>query len=113
MAAEPIVAPELLDASNVVADKSEVLATLKQRGRFEMVDAICHLDLEGGTVVGVKEVKSDDWWASDHIPGRPLFPGVLMIEAAAQVCTYHFLHLRKEFADIQAAISRLQNDAVG
>ena len=96
MAAEPIVPTTLLDASTIVADKTQVLATLKQRGRFEMVDAIVHLDLEGGTVVGVKEINEDDWWTTDHIPGRPLFPGVLMIEAAAQVCTYHFLNFRTD-----------------
>ncbi|QDU68264.1 3-hydroxyacyl-ACP dehydratase FabZ family protein [Engelhardtia mirabilis] len=96
MAAEPIVPASLLDASTIVADKPKVLETLQQRGRFEMVDAIVHMDLEGGTIVGIKEITAGDWWTHDHIPGRPLFPGVLMIEAAAQVCTYHFLHFRKD-----------------
>jgi 3-hydroxyacyl-[acyl-carrier-protein] dehydratase len=96
MAAETLIDFDALDLTQVIVDKAELLGTLHQRGRFEMVDGILHLDLTGGTVVGFKEIRGDDWWASDHIPGRPLFPGALMIEAAAQICTYHFLHVRTD-----------------
>lgn len=34
--------------------------------------------------VAVKHVRDDEFWVPGHLPGRPLFPGVLMIEAAAQ-----------------------------
>jgi 3-hydroxyacyl-[acyl-carrier-protein] dehydratase len=34
--------------------------------------------------------QANDWWTEDHIPGRPMFPGVLMIEAAAQLSAYDF-----------------------
>ncbi len=36
--------------------------------------------------LGIKHVRSDEFWVPAHIPGRPLYPGVLMIEAAAQLC---------------------------
>jgi len=86
---------DALDLSRDVVTKAEVLELLKQRGRFEQVDGILHLDLEGGLIVGYKEIRAGDWWTTDHIPGRPLFPGVLMIESAAQMCTYHFMRSQK------------------
>ncbi len=54
---------------------------------FRLIDGICHLDLEEGIVVGFKTWDQNPWWARGHIPGRPLMPGVLMAEGAAQVAT--------------------------
>jgi 3-hydroxyacyl-[acyl-carrier-protein] dehydratase len=45
--------------------------------------------------VGVKEVKEDEFWVAGHIPGRPIYPGVLMIEAAAQLSSILY-HLNAE-----------------
>ena len=85
-----------IDLSRVVADKAEVQEFLRQRGRFQLLDGILHFDLENDLIVGFKDVRSDEWWAPDHIPGRPLYPGALMIESAAQLSTYAFLHLQPE-----------------
>ncbi|MDF1799824.1 MAG: beta-hydroxyacyl-ACP dehydratase [Planctomycetota bacterium] len=92
MASQPLIDLETFDLSKTVVTKPELLEVLRQRGRFEMVDGLLHFDPAGDLVVGYKDIKGDDWWASDHIPGRPLFPGVLMVEAAAQMCTYDFMH---------------------
>lgn len=78
------------DIDKVVADKEALRSTLKQRGSFEMIDAIVHMDPKGELVIGYKEVRKDEWWCKDHIPERPIFPGTLMIEGAAQMCTYDF-----------------------
>jgi len=82
---------ERLDAQRVVASREEILAKLAQRGRFALLDGILRAAGEDGVIVGFKDIRADDWWASDHIPGRPLFPGVLMCEAAAQLCSYDYL----------------------
>ena len=92
MAAEPLIDFDQLDLSKTVVTKAQALEVLKQRGTFEMVDGLLHFEPGSDLVVGYKDIKSDDWWATDHIPGRPLFPGVLMIEAAAQICTFDFMH---------------------
>jgi 3-hydroxyacyl-[acyl-carrier-protein] dehydratase len=91
MPASPLIDFERLDLSRVVFGRDEIRSLLKQRGRFEMLDGILHLDVEGKLDVGFKDVRADEWWAEDHIPGRPIFPGALMIEAAAQVCSFDFL----------------------
>ena len=33
-------------------------------------------------------MEEEPFWARGHIPGRPLMPGVIMIEAAAQLCSW-------------------------
>ncbi|HEX3872218.1 MAG TPA: beta-hydroxyacyl-ACP dehydratase, partial [Pirellulales bacterium] len=37
---------------------------------------------------GYKDYGHDEWWARGHMPGMPLLPGVLICEAAAQLCSY-------------------------
>ena len=76
-----------LDLSKDVIDEAEIRTYLPHAFEFRLVDGICHLDLEKNLVVGYKDWGKDPWWARGHIPGRPLMPGVLMCEGAAQVCT--------------------------
>lgn len=75
-----------VDLTQSIWDKQRVMQFLPQRREFELVDGIIHLDEVGRNAVAYKDLAADDWWTVGHIPGRPLFPGVLMIEAAAQTC---------------------------
>jgi len=87
----PLVDLESLDLSRSVYAVEDLQQILRQRGTFSLIDGVLHLDRsEGGVIVGYKDVRSDDWWAKDHIPGRPLFPGVLMVEASAQLGSFDF-----------------------
>ena len=95
MASQPLIDLASIDLDRVVATRDEILSKLKQRHEFAMLDGIVHRDQEAGLIVGFKEIRADDWWAAGHIPGRPIFPGVLMIESGAQLCSYDFL-LRSE-----------------
>ena len=40
-------------------------------------------------MAGYRDVRDDEFWVRGHIPGRPIFPGVLMIETAAQLVGYY------------------------
>ncbi len=57
---------------------------LLQRHEFMLLDAICYADVASGFLISRCDVRPDDWWVRGHVPGRPLLPGVLMLEAAAQ-----------------------------
>ena len=91
MASPPILDPSSIDLAQVAVTKEEILALNAQRDEFEQVDRLISLDLEAGLAVGIKSQRPDEFWTRGHIPGRPLMPGVLMIEMAAQISSaiYH------------------------
>jgi 3-hydroxyacyl-[acyl-carrier-protein] dehydratase len=86
-----------LDLSKIVLDKliitrEEIYQRLPHRFEFMQLDGIVHADIEARLAVGLREIREDEFWVRGHIPGRPLFPGVLMLETAAQMAAY-FTHL--------------------
>ncbi len=75
-----------LDQSKVLVDHEGIHKVNPHRYEFALLDGILHL--EGSLIVGYKDCRQDDFWVRGHIPGRPLLPGVLMIETAAQLVSY-------------------------
>ena len=84
-----ILEPSSLDLSRRIADREAIRAFNPQRFQMEQLDAIVFLDPERKLVVGYKDVHADEFWARGHFPGKPLLPGVIMCEAAAQLCSYY------------------------
>ncbi len=99
MPAQYLIEPSTLDLSRVLAGPDILDRYRAQRGRFAMIDGILLEDEAGKLVAGFKDIRADDWWAKDHFPGRPLFPGALMIESAAQLATYDYMKYRGKLAD--------------
>jgi 3-hydroxyacyl-[acyl-carrier-protein] dehydratase len=60
-----------------------------QRDDMEMLNGIIYVDSKLHRLVGYKDVRADEFWVTGHIPGRPLFPGVLMIECGAQLASFY------------------------
>ena len=83
----PLVDLSTLDLTRPVLSEDELRGLLPHREEFQMVDAIVHLDTEKGFIVGVKEWSAEPWWGRGLVPGRPLMPGVLMVEGAAQTAS--------------------------
>ncbi|MFT5478740.1 MAG: 3-hydroxyacyl-[acyl-carrier-protein] dehydratase [Planctomycetota bacterium] len=94
MAPKPILDLDAIDLETVIADPNDIRKVLAQRGRLYMLDGILHEDKEGQVLVGYKDIRSDDWWCDDHFPGRPVFPGALLIESAAQLASYDYIRNR-------------------
>ncbi len=95
MASQPIVDPATIPTDHVAVTKEEILALNPQREEFEQIDRLLTLDLEEGLAVGIKTQRPDEFWTRGHIPGRPIMPGVLMIEMAAQISSVIY-HLKFE-----------------
>jgi 3-hydroxyacyl-[acyl-carrier-protein] dehydratase len=83
--------PSQLDMGRVVADKEAIRRVNPQRFEMEQLTAIVHVDTERHLIAGYKDVGADEFWVRGHLPGDPLLPGVLMCEAAAQLCSYYIV----------------------
>ena len=78
-----------IDLNHVLFDQEAIRQRNPQRGAMEHLNAIVHADPEKGHIVGYKDVRDDEFWVEGHIPGRPLLPGVIMIEAGAQLASFY------------------------
>ena len=66
-----------------VMDIKKITQTLPHRYPFLLIDKIIYLDKE--TVAGVKNVTVNEPFFQGHFPGNPIMPGVLQVEAMAQI----------------------------
>ena len=80
-----------LDLERVAFDVDAIDQINPHRGAMRLLDAIVHLSDDHKQLVAYRDVRDDEFWAAGHIPGQPIFPGVLMIEAAAQLASFSCL----------------------
>ena len=85
----PLVDPTTIDMSTIAVDKEGIRRANLQRFEMEQLDAIVTMDAENHLVIGYKDVREDEFWVRGHMPDFPLFPGVLMCETAAQLCSFY------------------------
>lgn len=88
----PLIDPTKIETSNVLYDLEAIRLGNPQRFEMEQLTAIVHVDYETPLIVGYKDVGAEEFWVRGHMPGSPLMPGVLICEAAAQLCGF-FCHL--------------------
>lgn len=68
----------------VILDINEIMDLLPHRYPFLLVDRIVSIE-EGTCITGIKNVSINEPFFTGHFPGQPIMPGVLIIEAMAQV----------------------------
>ena len=87
----PILDVSKIDQSKVLLTRDQIYQVNPHRHEFQVLDGIFLIDTQAGVIAGYKDAGKDDFWVRCHIPGRPLMPGVLMIEAAAQMVGYYVM----------------------
>ena len=89
MPPEPIIDVSTIDTDKVAISRDEIYQVNPHRYEFQQLDGIYFIDTDKQVMAGFRDVRDDEFWVRGHIPGRPLFPGVLMIETAAQLVGYY------------------------
>lgn len=83
-----IVDPALLDFERPIADIEAIRVLNPQRHEMEQLTAILYEDLERNICAAYKDITLNEFWVRGHMPGMPLMPGVIMLEAVAQLSSY-------------------------
>ncbi len=94
-----IIDPDRINRESVYLDQEGVNSLLQQRHEMLMIKSVLDFNREEGFAVGLNEIRDDQFWVRGHIPGRPVFPGVLMIETGAQMATIHVKLVNEELRE--------------
>ena len=109
MPAEPIFDISSIDLSARLLSRAEIARYNPHRGIMALLDGIIWHDPGATRGVAIKEVGADEFWCAGHIPGQPIMPGVLIIEAAAQLSS--FLYYKRSGKTWFAGFTRIENVA--
>jgi len=76
-----------------VFERQDIEQVNPQRYEMQQLDGVLWYDKKKLQILGYKDVTDNEFWVRGHIPGRPLMPGVLMVEAAAQLASFFVKHI--------------------
>lgn len=97
--------------SGLKYDKSEIERVIPHRGHMSLLDGIVWEADNFTRGIAMINARHDAFWVPGHFPGRAIMPGVLMVEAGAQLACYMYNRRRPEpkvvaFLRIENAVFR-------
>ncbi|MEO0512236.1 MAG: hypothetical protein AAF108_04995 [Planctomycetota bacterium] len=96
-----------IDLSGVAASKDAIHELIAHRGQMSLLDRVAWVDVAALRGIAIVEPDPGAFWIPGHFPGHPLMPGVLQVEAGAQLCC--FLHNSRLGSMRKAAFIRLED----
>jgi len=79
-------------------DINKIQEILPQRYPFLFIDRVISIDEKEGKVTCLKNFTANDYFFTGHFPGKPVVPGVIIIEAMAQASIIGFAAIKPEVA---------------
>lgn len=93
MPPKPLVDLSAIDLEKVFLKKAEIYPVLLPHAHeLALLDGVIAHDAERGFTLAWKDVRHGEFWCRGHFPSRPILPGVLIVEASAQVALVHWRH---------------------
>ncbi len=90
MPPNPLIDLDRIDPSDRLYEKHQIRKVNPQRNNMEQLDAVITLFDDENVMVGFKSVTGDEFWTDGHLPDHPIMPGCLIVEAAAQLCSFWY-----------------------
>ena len=88
MKSQTIIDLSLIDLDKPIADIEAIRQVNPQRYEMVQLSAILYEDPQVYSCAAVQVVTVGEFWGRGHLPGMPLMPGVVMLEAVAQLSSY-------------------------
>ncbi|MEL6741684.1 MAG: 3-hydroxyacyl-ACP dehydratase FabZ family protein [Planctomycetota bacterium] len=96
-----------LDLDAVHDDREGIARWIPHRGQMALLDAVVWVDNPVSRAIGRWDVGHDEFWVEGHFPGLPLLPGVLQLEAGAQLACYAYNN--RQGGELVGAFVRIEN----
>jgi len=96
-----------IDLSATLATRDEMFEMIHHRHEMALLDRIVWASEDFNSGVGSLTVRGDEFWVRGHFPSKPMLPGVLMVEAGAQLACYLYNRFYNELH--LAAFLRIEN----
>jgi 3-hydroxyacyl-[acyl-carrier-protein] dehydratase len=77
-----------IDFDRPIATLDEIRKYNPQRFEMEQLTAVVYANEADYSCVGYRDTSDQEFWVRGHMPGKPLMPGVVMLESIAQLCSY-------------------------
>ncbi len=98
-----------VDPNACAADSDAISRVNPHRHEMSLLDRVVWHSADFTLGVGIKHLRHDEFWVRGHFPSRAMYPGVLMIESAAQLAC--FLYNSRQDKPKLAAFLRLDDAA--
>lgn len=96
-----------LDLTATLHGREEIQRVIPHRYEMSLLDKIVWADPGYTHAIASLRVTGDEFWVRGHFPKRPMFPGVLMVEAGAQLACWMWQMRQNE--PRLAAFLRIEN----
>lgn len=87
----------------------DILSILPHRYPFLLIDKILEIDLENTSILGIKNVSFNEPHFVGHFPDQPIMPGVLIVEAMAQLSALLIAHISDDVTSKEVLLMSIEH----